>query len=275
MNTPSPQIPLNKGYRDEFALDLGWTVSGNASTGAWERAVSEEIIFNNQPATPNEDFVGDIGNKCYITGANNNGSLSADDVDNGNTLLRSPVFNLTSYIDPYINFKSYFINVQGNSTPNDSLIMRISNGTNTAVLRFYNTTVYGWRSDNFRVADFVTPTANMRFEVETADRTPGHVLEAAFDLFEVVDSGATSIQSFTTETEGIKVYPNPFKSDFSVEILSNELIGQQLQVFDLNGRLLFSKEVNHTGVHSIEINKIPSGFYMLKIGSKAIKLIKD
>ena len=153
--------------------------------------------------------------------------------------------------------------------------MRISNGTNTAVLRFYNTTVYGWRSDNFRVADFVTPTANMRFEVETADRTPGHVLEAAFDLFEVVDSGATSIQNFTTETEGIKVYPNPFKSDFSVEILSNELIGQQLQVFDLNGRLLFSKEVNHTGIHLIEINKIPSGFYMLKIGSKAIKLIKD
>jgi hypothetical protein len=275
MNTPSPQIPLNKGYRDEFALDLGWTVSGNASTGAWERAVSEEILFNNQPATPDEDFVGDIGNKCYVTGANNNGSLSADDVDNGNTLLRSPIFDLTSYIDPYISFKSYFVNVQGSGTPNDSLIFRISNGTNTTLLRFYNSTVYGWRSDNFRVADFVTPTANMRFEVETADRTPGHVLEAAFDLFEVVDSGATSIQNFTTETEGIKVYPNPFKSDFSVEILSNELIGQQLQVFDLNGRLLFSKEVNHTGIHSIEINKIPSGFYMLKIGSKAIKLIKD
>jgi hypothetical protein len=153
--------------------------------------------------------------------------------------------------------------------------MRISNGTNSVVLRFYNTTVYGWRSDNFRVADFITPTANMRFEVETADRTPGHVLEAAFDLFEVVDSGATSIQNISLETEGIKVYPIPFKNDFSVDILSNTYIGQQLQLFDLSGRLLFSKEINNTGVHSIETNKIPSGFYMLKIGSKALKLIKN
>ncbi len=274
-NTPSPQIPLNRGYRDEFALDLGWTVSGNASTGAWERAVSEEILFNNQPATPDEDFVGDIGNKCFVTGANNNGSLSADDVDNGNTLLRSPIFDLTSYIDPYISFKSYFVNVQGSGTPNDSLIFRISNGTNTTLLRFYNSTVYGWRSDNFRVADFITPTATMRLDVETADRTPGHIVEAAFDLFEVTDSGATSIQNISLESEGIKVYPNPFKNDFSVDIITDVHFGQQLQLFDLNGRLLFSKEINRTGIHAIETNKMPSGFYMLRIGSKALKLIKN
>ena len=275
MNTPSQQIPLNRGYRDEFALDLGWTVSGNASTGDWERAVSEEILFNNQPATPDEDFVGDIGNKCFVTGANNNGSLSADDVDNGNTLLRSPIFDLTSYIDPYISFKSYFVNVQGSGTPNDSLIFRISNGTNTTLLRFYNNTVYGWRSDNFRVADFITPTATMRLDVETADRTPGHIVEAAFDLFEVTDSGATSIQNISLESEGIKVYPNPFKNDFSVDIITDVHFGQQLQLFDLNGRLLFSKEINRTGIHAIETNKIPSGFYLLRIGSKALKLIKN
>lgn len=275
MNTASPQIALNRGYRDEFALDLGWTVSGNASTGAWERAVSEEIMFNGQPATPNEDFQGDIGNKCYVTGANNAGSLSADDVDNGNTLLRSPIFDLTSYIDPYISFKSYFINVQGNSTPNDSLIMRISNGTNTVRLRFYNTTAYNWRSDNFRVADFITPTANMRFEVETADRTPGHVLEAAFDVFEVVDSGATSIQNLSFETEGIKVYPNPFKNEISVELFSAEYVGQNLEVFDMSGRLVLSKEINRIGIHSFEFNKLVSGFYILRVGQKAMKLIKN
>jgi choice-of-anchor B domain-containing protein len=278
MNTPSPIIPLNRGYRDEFALDLGWTVSGNASTGAWERAVSEEILFNSQPATPDEDFVGDLGNQCYVTGANNAGSISADDVDNGNTLLRSPIFDLTTYVDPYVSFQAYFINVQGNGTPNDSMNIRISNGTNTAVLRFYNTTVYGWRAENFRISDFITPTANMRFEVETADRTPGHVVEAAFDYFEVVDSAAatTAIQPTLTESEGIVVYPNPFDKNFSIDINSEDFVDEQIQIFDLNGRLIHSQAINSIGIQNVELKKeMPAGFYILKIGKSALKLIKN
>jgi choice-of-anchor B domain-containing protein len=278
MNNPSPVIPLNKGYRDEFALDLGWAVSGNATTGAWERAVSEEILFNNQPATPDEDFVGDIGNQCYVTGANNGGSLSADDVDNGNTLLRSPIFDLSNYIDPYVSFQAYFINVQGSGTPNDSMIIRISNGTNTSVLRFYNTTVYGWRAENFKISDYITPTANMRFEVETADRSPGHVLEAAFDYFEVVDSAAatTAINTSITESDGIVVYPNPFDKNFSIDISSETLVDEPIQIFDLNGRLIHSQTIQRIGIHNIELKKeLPAGFYMLKIGKSTLKLIKN
>ena len=32
-------ITLAKGYNDEFTFDFGWTVSGTATTGAWERGI--------------------------------------------------------------------------------------------------------------------------------------------------------------------------------------------------------------------------------------------
>jgi hypothetical protein len=118
----------------------------------------------------------------------------------------------------------------------------------------------------------------MRFEVETADRTPGHVVEAAFDYFEVVDSAAatTTIQPTLTESEGIVVYPNPFDKNFSIDINSEAFVDEQIQIFDLNGRLIHSQAINSIGIQNVELKKeMPAGFYILKIGKSALKLIKN
>jgi hypothetical protein len=270
---------LNKGYRDEFALDLGWTVSGNATSGVWERVVSEEILFTGQPATPNEDLSGDIGNKCFITGANNAGSLSADDVDGGNTILRSPNFDLSTYNDAYLSYYPWFIAVQGSGTPNDSLIVRIYNGTTSAVLATYSSSVFGWRPiQNFQISDYITTSATMWVEVETFDRSPGHVVEAAFDLFEVVDSAATVAIVTTpaaTEQTLFEVYPNPFDNSLSIDIQSETLLGQNIRLFDKLGRLIFTQKVTATGTVQLQLpSNLPAGLYSLHVGEKVQKLSK-
>ena len=32
-------ITLDEGYYDDFTFDFGWTTSGNASAGLWERGI--------------------------------------------------------------------------------------------------------------------------------------------------------------------------------------------------------------------------------------------
>jgi choice-of-anchor B domain-containing protein len=276
MSSTAPIIPINRGYRDEFILDLGWTVSGNASTGAWEREVSEELLFNSNPATPNEDLAGDIGNKCFITGANNAGSLSQDDIDGGNTILRSPNFDLTSYIEPFINYNGYFIAIQGNGTPNDSMIVKIYNGTTSAVLSIYNTPVYSWRAEALKISDFITPTANMRIEVEAFDKSPGHLVEAAFDLFEIVENGAVANTLTASELVKFSIYPNPFVNTFNIDIDDSDgLIGQEIRMLDNLGRLIHSQQISKKGIQQITVSdKLPNGIYILNIGGKTAKLIK-
>ena len=52
-------VELESGYADDFALDLGWTVSGNATNGAWERGAPVGTTFNGQSSNPGADVSGD------------------------------------------------------------------------------------------------------------------------------------------------------------------------------------------------------------------------
>lgn len=274
-NSSTPIIPLNRGYRDEFALDLGWTVVSTCVTGAWERAVPELILFNGQAAIPDGDLSFDIGTKCYLTGANNNGSLFADDVDGGITILRSPVMDLSGFIDPYVSYYAHFIDLEGFPNPNDSMIVRISNGTQTTVLSIYNNTVFNWRYENLRISDYITLTNNMRMEVEVFDKSPGHIVEASFDLFEIVDSGTVSIITFTDENNQFNIYPNPFSTQISVDVYSVELLGSQIRIFDSLGRLVKTQLINEIGPINIQMSHdIAPGLYIVNIAAKSFKIQK-
>ncbi len=201
-------ISVEKGYYDDFVLDFEWMVSGNAQAGMWERGVPIGTTFNGQPSNPGADVPNDFGEECYVTG-NGGGAVGFDDVDNGNTILTSPVFNLTTYNEPYVNFYRWFFNAGGTGIPDDNLEIRLTNGITTAVLELIdvNTTpaTNQWRFRNFRIRDYITPTANMRLILETADDLTGvgHLVEAAFDFFRVVDSLPKPFAAFTQDvTEG-------------------------------------------------------------------------
>ena len=48
-------IVLQPGYYDDFALDLGWTVSGNATTGQWVKGEPIGTSFGGSQANPDLD----------------------------------------------------------------------------------------------------------------------------------------------------------------------------------------------------------------------------
>lgn len=193
-SSPGPlTIDIDYGYYDDFVLNFNWTENSTASTGIWVRGVPIGTTYNGDDCNPGVDVANDFGSECFVTG-NGGGAAGNDDIDGGYTRLTSPVFDLSSYNEPYISYYRWFYNAGGSGTPDDNLTVSISNGSQTVQVELLDVNTANsnqWNFNNIRVRDFVTPTANMTFILESSDgvtSSTGHLVEAALDRFEVVDS---------------------------------------------------------------------------------------
>ena len=123
-------IILKEGYEDDFFGDLGWSVTGDATSGIWERAIPLATSFNGVFANPNEDVQNDLGKMCYVTG-NRSATASVDDVDDGTTILTSPNIDLRGYENPSIFLSTWFYNAGGSGPINDTMEMSIITSNDT------------------------------------------------------------------------------------------------------------------------------------------------
>ena len=181
-------ITLEQGYYDDFTFDFGWNVTGNASAGLWERGKPQATSYQGDEFNPEEDVNGDCFDFAYVTG-NDGGSVGDDDVDDGNTVLISPIFDATTNTANYIEYFKWFALGGGSGQSNDELSISINNGISTAILETMNinsTSLNSWSYSIFEISQYITPTATMKLIIETADSAGGHLIEAAFDKFSLI-----------------------------------------------------------------------------------------
>lgn len=195
---------LSITFEDDFNTNQGWTVSGNATDGQWERAIP---IPNSQcdRGNPGSDFDG--SGFAFVTD-NSAANQCNSDVDSGQTILTSPAFDTTGG-DAYISYARWFNNVEGSAPQQDPFTVQISgnNGstwTNLEVVGPAGDEVFGgWYEKTFRVSDFITPSSQTRVRFIAQDLDPQSVVEAAVDAFrvEIVQCQAgTELTGFTVET---------------------------------------------------------------------------
>jgi choice-of-anchor B domain-containing protein len=275
---------LTSGYQDDFTFDLGWTVVTTSTSGAWERGEPVGTTYQSTQSNPEFDVTGDCTDQCYVTG-NAGGNVGSDDVDNGTTTLTSPLIDMTTYFDPYIHYSRWFFNDGGNNTPNDSLVISLSDGISTMLLEKVIATSPGnstWVPKNIRVLNyFPNPTATMRLIVSVADSPSGNLVEAAFDDFNVADSSLLSLQNNLINSY-ITVYPNPFNEfttvAYSLNSISNQ--GAFMDVRDITGRLVNSQIISAID-GKIEVGtSLSEGIYFVRIIngneiSKTVRLVKS
>lgn len=207
---PNWVVELEVGYADDFALDLGWQVSATAPRGVWERGGPAGTMYQGEVANPYADVPGDCRDKAYITG-NSGGSASSADVDEGGTLLTSPVFDATGLEDAHIRYSYWFFNAGGSSTPDDALRISLTDGVDTVLIQEVPApfSASEWRFSNIRIADHIQPTTTMRLLVYTEDLEPhGHLLEAGFDRFAVVPNATTEVAD-GHQVETLHIWPVP------------------------------------------------------------------
>jgi hypothetical protein len=257
---------LEAGYSDNFELDLGWTVSGSPDTGDWERGEPNGTTYQGGQANPDNDTQ-DCGEMAFITG-NDGGQVGNDDVDEGVTTLSSPLFDLSNYSDPYLSFERWFFNEGGFGTPNDSLIIELSNGTQSVVLDVADQNDPNeseWTYREFRLSDLIPTTSLMQLKVRAMDENGGHLVEGGFDNFLVWDSiqSNASIQSAAT-IEAISIFPVPFKNEINIK-LGQTLETVQVEIFELSSGKCVERGV-YKQTNSIQINNFFSrGVYLIKV----------
>ncbi len=255
---------LMPGYQDDFIMDFNWTVNGNATTGQWVRDVPIATFRGGNIVNVNEDIQDDLGTTCYMTG-NDGGQAGNDDVDGGLTRLTAPVFNVSDYENPILEFRYWFYTEPNNQNgpPNDTLFVNIWDKTNLTTLAMYNSNTNGW-SDLVRIPlnGLVDIQEDLSLAFLIADDEPlGHLLEAAIDVFKVIDEPISSNAGDILDSSEILVYPNPSSDQFFVNL--NDLKAKKVDVTNRLGQIIYT---NDKPSNQFIINNISeSGLYIMTI----------
>lgn len=267
-------LTLQNGIYDDFVLDYNWTVNSTAPLGVWTRAIPAITMQGSFTANPGTDASADCGGKAYVTG-NNNAAVGADDVDDGYTVLSSPVFDLSTMTNAHIKYARWFYNGGGAGAVNDSLIIRISNGTQTVNLEVVTATTPGsssWVEKDILINNSIIPLTNtMQLKVYAVDALPGHLVEAGFDHFRVEPDSINGISTNEVSTQHA-FYPNPLLHSQTINYTFSTTANRVISVTDLSGRLIESYTLN-AAQGSIELNKAQAaGTYMIHVYENGVKM---
>ena len=261
--TASITIVLQDGFYDDFTFDFGWTVSGNAETGTWERGIPNPT--NN--TVMNGDFDADCGSMAYITGNDLNIDPDFDDVDNGETQLSSPVMDLSSYLNPVLTFYMDFYCYHGPGEIDDTLKIIVSDGTIQMV------DFIAPQSDEMQWSFYTLPLSGLDISNITisflVSDLPGNpnITEAALDLFRAEEFSGLNDQSFE---EGLSIQPNPTTGEFT--ILGAEF-GSEYLIQSLNGTEV-QKGIVKSTKQMVDINSFDAGLYIISIEGNQKKILK-
>jgi hypothetical protein len=163
---------------DELENDHGWTVSSTANDGQWVRGDPIGTFSGPEPVNPAEDTTAAPGVMCWMTG-NGGGNAASDDVDNGSTTLRSPVFDLSAVKTATLTYSRWYADL---SPTDDWFETDVSNdaGASWTALENLTTNENAWTTMSFELHDLLPLTDRMQLRF-VADDEANSLVEAAID----------------------------------------------------------------------------------------------
>jgi len=185
----------------DFENENNWYEESTASAGIWEYGIPngtsefggfanlEFIVQSPEDHTEN-------GDKCFVTG-NAEVDVSqtgADDVDGGETILYSDIYNLSVYNDVLLTYWRWYTNSIGNNPGNDVWRVQVSSdqGENWIDLENTSNSINQWTEFRFVLSEYVALTENVQFRFIASDEfydgdngSGGSLVEAAVDDFKL------------------------------------------------------------------------------------------
>lgn len=275
-------VQLGIGYHDPFAVGLGWTASGTASSGAWVRARPQPTYaLNNGLCNPAADLVGDPGDLCFVTG-NSGGWPQDDDVDQGTVVLESPAMDLSHYDQPWLHISTWFCSRTYNGNlGGDSLWLELDNGNTTHVLRLRTNHLAAWVADSFPLAGLLPMTQNMRLRVRVKEKQFDRIVEAGIDGFRISGTVLAARPEPSDRHPGaaLSISPNPAVGASTVVYalgVSGRHKEARFEVTDLTGRIVYAQPLSAaSGSFPLGLD-LPAGVYLatLRVGGEPVRHVR-
>ena len=165
------------GFSDDFESDQGWTVTGSAIDGQWERGVPVAGGLRGDA-----QFDADGSGACFLT----DHGLGNSDVDDGDTILTSPLLDASSSGTAILSYYRWYSSDTG-ATADDIFEVEISNDDGSTWVDVETVgptgpeTGGGWTEKSFVISQFIAPTAQMRVRFIASDFGDGGIVEAGVD----------------------------------------------------------------------------------------------
>ena len=182
-------IDVTNLFADSFDTGMGWSVTGDATDGMWQRAVPN----NGDRGDPAQDAEASGAGFCFVT---DNGNIPDDntDVDGGSTTLTSP--NMVGVGGglggtAFLSYYRWYSNDFGGSPNADTFVVEISNNGGATWQNLETIgpsgpgTSGGWIFVEHQIDTIIAPTANMRVRFTASDFGDGSVVEAGVDAVTV------------------------------------------------------------------------------------------
>lgn len=272
---------LTPGYYDDFALDFGWTVSG-PSPNAWERGIPIQTNNQNAIANPGTDVSGDCGEQCYVTD-NGGGGPWDNDVDQGATILTSPVFDLSNNSNASLSYKRWFYNGGiTNGAPDDTMSIYLTNGSTTVLLeRTYagQPSQSTWLNQSYQIGSLLPLTSTMQLIVNISDPGPTfNIVEGGLDNF--VISNLTGIESNESFGTSISAQPNPFANNTQLTVMNRTGGKSTLLIYDALGKVVEQKALEGVNNYLNVGQELTPGIYTIQLissigNSNTMKIVKE
>lgn len=178
-------------FTDSFeGGNLGWTFAkGTPAATTGDFLIGDPVGTVNgsgQPGQPEDDHTVAPGTQCLYTAANPTGDPTVDEVDKGEVVATSPVFNLSGYNAATLRLWRWFEN-QSVDDAGDYYVQELSNngGSTWVTLEQLPDTVTNanaWTNVQFNLQSILPLTANMHIRFRVAEgRGPSDIVEFAAD----------------------------------------------------------------------------------------------
>lgn len=277
LDNNSLKIKLSEGYYDDFTFDFGWVTDDKqtAIAGLWERGIPAGTTFDGQTANVNMDSADDFNNFCLITG-NYGSEAGADDVDDGSTIIESPEFFIEYWdnaaVIPQLSYAFYFFNdgdqVDPPSTPNTYFKVYLVDGKFEALIDSISMSTGGWLTNSINIKEFIITNdlENLKLKLVCTDETPDHLVEAAFDRFELTYTIIENITDYNLYNNNIQVITssNPFSDQihFTFTPLNNtSLLNFNASIYNNLGLEVDNFKINNGFIEWG--SKVSAGIYHL------------
>ena len=215
-NTGQTQV-----FEDDFESDNGWTVTGDATDGHWERAIPADGGQGDPPTANNGSGI------CYVT---DNSPINSD-VDYGRTSLISPTLDLSAGGEPEVHYALWYSNDFGACPYEDVFEVFVSNddGDTWALAHTVGPVEYasgGWYEHSFLIRDAVELSSQMRLRFDASDYGCGSRVEAGLDDIRIVvlecdDTRDTDSDEIPDISDNCPSEYNPAQVDEDVDLVGD------------------------------------------------------